>query len=356
MLRFAGRLILLLAFAAILAWIGVQVWRLTQAAEAGRLAVAPRAGLPELEAASVALFERAAPSVVYLYADTGGEMGDGGAGSGFAWDRSGHIVTNYHVVEGIKRVRVRLNSGEAIRGRVVGTAPDYDLAVIQLIDAPHQLDPLPLGQSAGLKVGQFAFAIGNPYGLSRTLTTGIVSALDRRLPTPSGRDVVGAIQTDAAINPGNSGGPLLDSAGRLIGVTTAIVSQTGGSAGIGFAVPVDVVARIVPILIRDGRIPRPGIGILAVPEELALRYGYDGVVIAQVQPGSSAAQAGLRAADRLSKQPADIITHAGGRRIANIAELAESLERAGIGQRIDLIVERDGRSRKIEVTVMDVGG
>jgi 2-alkenal reductase len=250
-------------------------------------AVTARGSLADAERTAIDLFERTAPSVVYIFTRDGAGRARG-AGSGFIWDRAGHVVTNNHVVEGASRVSIRLDDGEVVDGRVVGTAPDYDLAVIRLGATRALLKPIPIGRSADLQVGQSVFAIGNPFGLSRTLTKGIISALDRRLPTANNRVVRGVIQTDAAINPGNSGGPLLDSAGRLIGVNTAILSETGSASGIGFSVPVDIVNRIVPLLIRDGRVPRPGIGIIVVDDETAARLGAHVVRVHDVEPIASA--------------------------------------------------------------------
>jgi 2-alkenal reductase len=318
--------------------------------------VTPRGELAEIERHRIALFEGAAPSVVYLFTEGPSRGGErrAGAGSGFVWDSAGHVVTNHHVIEGATRVRVRLDSGAAIDAKLIGSAPDQDLAVVKLAETREPLHAIPVGSSSDLKVGQSVFAIGNPFGLNRSLTTGIISALDRRLPTASNREVAGAIQIDAAINPGNSGGPLLDSAGRLIGVTTAILSDTGSFAGVGFAVPVDVVNRIVPSLIRDGRVPRPGIGIMAAPEEATARLGVSGVVVAQVQPHSSAAEAGLQGINRATGALGDVITHVNGRPVQSIAELASQLERIGIGNRAELTVLRDGRSRTISVGVFDI--
>ena len=315
-------------------------------------AVTPRGNLADAERSTVALFEAVAPSVVYIF--TAGS-GGGGAGSGFMWDRAGHVVTNYHVIEGARRVSVRLDDGEAVEAAIVGVAPDYDLAVLRLRETRAHLRPIPLGASAGLKVGQAVFAIGNPFGLSRTLTTGIVSALDRRLPTASNREVRGVIQTDAAINPGNSGGPLLDSAGRLIGVNTAIISgKNGGSSGIGFAVPVDIVNRIVPRLIEDGKVPRPGIGVQVLTEEEAARLGIAGLVITGVVPNSSAARAGLVGANIGARRLGDVITGVNGRAVRTIAEFAAELTRVGVGNRAELTVMRNGRRRTVTVTVMDI--
>ncbi|MGE0715808.1 MAG: S1C family serine protease, partial [Alphaproteobacteria bacterium] len=276
----------------------------------------------------------------------------GGAGTGFVWDGAGHVVTNFHVVENARRVRVRIFNGTAIDGRVVGTAPDYDLAVVRLADTPYGLRPIPIGSSTELKVGQSTYAIGNPFGLARTLTTGVVSALDRRLPTASHREITGVIQTDAAINPGNSGGPLLDSAGRLIGVNTAIISESGGAAGIGFAVPVDTVNRVVPALIRDGRVPRPGIGISALPEDAVPEL--PGIAIERVYPGSPAAIAGLRGGDRRSGATGDIIVAADGVPVRTLGDLAAALQRVGVGRTVELTILRDGQRMKVAVGIVDI--
>ena len=255
--------------AAGLLWLAYPIVQGLLFAETEKRLVTPRGDLAGYEITSTNVFESAAPSVVYIFSERrgramfGAEQPQQGAGSGFVWDRAGHIITNQHVVEGADRVFVRFDSGEAAPATYVGGSRDHDLAVLRVSSSPVTLSPIPIGSSSDLKIGQFVFAIGNPFGLSRTLTTGIVSALDRRLPTQSGREITGVIQTDAAINPGNSGGPLLDSAGRLIGVNTAIISGTGSYSGIGFAVPVDTVNRIVPQIIRDGRPARPGIGIQA---------------------------------------------------------------------------------------------
>ncbi len=316
-------------------------------------AVTARGTLADAERTAIDLFERASPSVVYIFTRNGGGRG-GGAGSGFVWDRAGHVVTNHHVVEGASRVAIRLDDGEAVDATVVGTAPDYDLAVVRLGETRALLKPIPVGRSADLRVGQSVFAIGNPFGLSRTLTTGIISALDRRLPTATGRVVQGVIQTDAAINPGNSGGPLLDSAGRLIGVNTAILSDTGAASGIGFSVPVDIVNRIVPQLISEGRVPRPGIGIVVVDDESAARMGVNGLVIMRVLPRSAAERAGLRAGDPEAREIGDVITKVDGTPVRTIAEFAAELARIGIGNRARLTVVNRGRAREVAVTVTDI--
>ncbi len=315
--------------------------------------VVPRAELTATERLAAELFAATAPSVAYIFTRDG-VGGAAGTGSGFVWDRAGHIVTNSHVVEGAGEVVVVLDRDLALPARVVGTAPWVDLAVLRIDSRIAELRPIPVGSSADLLVGQKVFAIGNPFGLTRTLTEGIISALDRRLPTAAGREVAGVIQTDAAINPGNSGGPLIDTAGRLIGVNTAILAPAGTFAGVGFAVPVDTVNRYVPLLIRDGRVPLPGIGISVLPEEAAIRLGLRGVAIQAVQPGSAAARAGLRGVDQLGRL-GDVILAVDGRPVASLADLALELERVGIGATASLTILRDGRRRQVEVEVQDIG-
>lgn len=335
-------------------------------------AVTARGDLAPAETSTVALFARASPSVVHVFAqaaaqgralmgveEEGEEQGGGSqTGTGFVWDAGGHIVTNNHVVDaavkGAGSISVRLSSGEVIAATVVGVAPSYDLAVLRLGRTQALPPPLAIGTSADLKVGQAAFAIGNPFGLDHTLTTGVVSALQRRLPTGEGRELSGVIQTDAAINPGNSGGPLLDSAGRLIGVNTAIFSPSGASAGIGFAIPVDVVNRVVPELIRNGRTRNPGIGIIAGQEATAARLGIDGVVVLRVLRGSPAANAGLRGIDPQTGTIGDVIVGAGDQPVHRLADLTAAMEAAGVGATVDLTVERDGRTRRVRVTTTDV--
>ncbi|MFM2130416.1 MAG: hypothetical protein RL477_1962 [Pseudomonadota bacterium] len=325
-------------------------------------AVTPRGPLTTEESHDVRLFAGAAPSVAYIFTarlpegapPTAENLQPAGAGSGFVWDTLGHVVTNNHVIEGADAVAVKLDEGEPIPAKVVGHTPDYDLAVLKLSAVPRNLRPIPIGRSADLRIGQRVYAIGNPYGLDRTLTTGIVSATGRRLPTARGREIPGVIQTDAAINPGNSGGPLLDSAGRLIGVNTAILSGSGASAGVGFAVPVDVVNRIVPQLIEKGRVPTPGIGILAVPDELAVRSQISGVVIARIVRGSPAAKAGLKGIEENGGRLADIIVGIGGKTVDTFHDLAQALFELGVGKRAILRIKRDGRVREVELTVTDI--
>jgi 2-alkenal reductase len=325
-------------------------------------AVAPRGPLNATEQSVVRLFESAAPSVAYINTErieptslfTVGVAK--GTGSGFVWDNAGHVVTNFHVVEGARVVQVQLDAGKTYPARVVGVAPDYDLAVVRLGETPAGLKPIPLGTSSDLRIGQSVYAIGNPFGLTRTLTSGLVSALDRHLPTSDVREIAGAIQTDAAINPGNSGGPLLDSAGRLVGVTTAIRSPSGGSTGVGLAIPVDLVNRIVPQLIARGRAPQPSIGIIPVHPDLVARAGITGVVIAGISPGTPAARAGLVALDRRSGRLGDVIVAVNGRLVESLPTLAAELDRVGVDNVAELTVLRDGKERRVRVKVVDLAG
>lgn len=257
------------------------------------------------------------------------------------------------MIDNARRILVVLDEGRSLPARLVGSAPWTDLAVVQIEDPPADLRPIAVGSSADLLVGQSVFAIGNPFGLSRTLTQGIISALGRRLPTEGGREIADVIQTDAAINPGNSGGPLIDGGGRLVGVNTAIISPAGSSAGVGFAIPVDTVNRIVPALIRDGRAPLPGLGISALPEEVGARIGVRGVVIGSVMSGGAAARHGIIGVTPEGRL-GDVIVAAGGKPVANLADLAIELERVGIGAQIRLTVLRDGRPRDIDVVVQDI--
>jgi 2-alkenal reductase len=325
--------------------------------------VEPRGSLSEIERTTIEVFERVSPSVVQVVGRAGamealpaeGENGAAQSGTGFIWDAAGHIVTNDHVVGGTSSLAVRLATGQVLRAQIVGMAPNYDLAVIRVDNTRSLPPPVPIGTSDDLKVGQLVFAIGNPFGLDQTLTTGIISALKRRLPTSGGREITNVIQTDAAINPGNSGGPLLDSAGRVIGVNTAILSPSGTSAGIGFAIPIDSVNRVVPELISRGSVPTPGIGIVAANEAAATRAGVEGVVILRTAPGSPAERAGLRGVDPATGRLGDVIVGVNGKPVRQLADLTQELERVGVGKRVALAVQRDGRETAVEVEVTDIG-
>jgi S1-C subfamily serine protease len=324
--------------------------------------VEPRGSLAEAERTTIEIFERVSPSVVQVVARAAAagprgldEEGAGvQSGTGFMWDTSRHVVTNSHVVAGTSEVVVRLASGDVVQAQPVGVAESYDLAVLRL-GGVRQLPPaVNVGTSTDLKVGQWAFAIGNPFGLDQSLTTGVISALKRRLPTSAGREIGNVIQTDAAINPGNSGGPLLDSAGRLIGVNTAIFSPSGANAGVGFAIPVDVVNRVVPQLIRNGRVPTPGIGIVAASEEMAARLGAEGVVVVRTMPSSPAEQAGLRGVDPRTGVLGDVIVAVDGKPVHNLANLTDQLEQAGVGKTVELSIKRGGATTSVKMQVADI--
>ncbi len=282
-----------------------------------------------------------------------------GSGSGFFWGRQGHVVTNYHVVEGANRFTVTLADQTDWEAELVGIAPEKDLAVLKVISSAGKQVPLEIGRSDDLLVGQRVLAVGNPFGLDHTLTTGVVSALGRELTSPTGRLIRDVIQTDAAINPGNSGGPLLDSNGRLIGVNTAIYSLSGGSAGIGFAIPVDTVARLVPQLIRYGRPVEPGIGgMYWLADRYTRRFDLEGVVVQDVARGSRAASlgfAGLTRTRRGRYELGDRVLEVNGRRVHTVDQLRDEFERVGVGGAVELIVDRDGRRRKVTIELQRVG-
>jgi len=254
------------------------------------------------------------------------------------------------------RVEVTLGGDYVYKGILVGAAPDKDIAVLQISAPAEELEPIPLGDSESLRVGQKVFAIGNPFGLDHTMTSGIVSALDREITAVTGRSIQGVIQTDAAINPGNSGGPLLDSAGRLIGVNTAIYSPSGASAGIGFAVPVDAVNRVVPQIISHGKVIRPGIGVTLANEKVARRLDIQGLLVINVQPGSSADRAGIRGTRQVRGEIilGDIILALNGVPVETYDDLRNELEHYNIGDEVTLIILRDDDHLKIKVRLEEV--
>jgi len=326
-------------------------------------AVASRGPLAADEIANIDVFKRIGPSVVHITTLTNQremfslnvQQVPRGTGSGFIWDEAGHVVTNFHVIQGGNAARVTLADQSSYSAKLVGAFPDRDLAVLR-IDAPKdKLPPIPVGTSRDLIVGQRVYAIGNPFGLDQTLTTGIVSALNREIEAFNDRVIRGVIQTDAAINPGNSGGPLLDSAGRLIGVNAQIASPSGASAGIGFAIPVDEVNRVVPRLIRDGRVVRPALGIAALPESVneALKLP-KGVGVVQVTAGGPAAKAGLqpfRRGDEGGVVQGDVITAVDDKAVANLDDLLTQLEAHQPGDNVTLTLWRAGKTRKQEVAL-----
>lgn len=281
-----------------------------------------------------------------------------GSGSGFFWDRQGHVVTNYHVVEGANRFAVTLADQTDWEAELVGVAPEKDLAVLKVTSSAGRQTPLAVGRSDDLLVGQKVLALGNPFGLDHTLTTGVVSALGRELTSPAGRVIRDVIQTDAAINLGNSGGPLLDSSGRLIGVNTAIYSPSGGSAGIGFAIPVDTVTRLVPQLIRHGRPIEPGIvGMHWLADRYTRRFDLEGVVVQDVSGGSQAEALGFEGLQRTSRGRyvlGDRVLAVDGNKVQTIDQLRDTFETTGVGGTVELTIERDGRRRVVRVDLQRV--
>jgi S1-C subfamily serine protease len=332
--------------------------------EAEPRAITPRGPLGADELAQVELFKKASPSVVHITSlgvqrdlfSMNMQQVPRGTGTGFVWDSSGHIVTNFHVIQGANGARVTLADQSSHDARLVGAFPDRDLAVLK-IEAPREkLPPLAIGTSRDLLVGQRVYAIGNPFGLDQTLTIGIVSALNREIESFNNRSIRGVVQTDAAINPGNSGGPLLDSAGRLIGVNTQIASPSGASAGIGFAIPVDEVNRIVPRLIRDGRFVRPAMGVTAGSAQLQRALNLPrGVAVVQVARNSPAARAGITPFSRGSRGEVvagDVITAIDGEPVADLDDMLAQLERRQPGQTVAATVWREGRNRQVSVTLV----
>jgi S1-C subfamily serine protease len=323
--------------------------------------VAARGTLAEDEQNNIAVFKSVSPSVVHIttlalardFLSLNVMQIPRGTGSGFIWDDRGHVVTNFHVIQGAQSARVTLADQSTWKAALVGASPDRDLAVLK-IDAPKEkLKPIAVGVSRELQVGQKVYAIGNPFGLDQTLTSGIISALNREIESATNRPIRGVIQTDAAINPGNSGGPLLDSAGRLIGVNTAIFSPSGAYAGIGFALPADEVNRVVPRLIRDGRFIRPALGIQAAAKSFQESLGLpQGVAVIGVLPDSPAQQAGLRPFRRApdgSLVAGDIIVALNGKPIATFDELLTALEQHQAGDTVTLSILRG--DKKLELTV-----
>jgi len=330
----------------------------------GAIPPQPQPELQDLEKATIALFEHASPAVVFITSlavqQNAFSLNETeiprGSGSGFIWDREGHVVTNFHVLAGGDAFKVTLADQSTWDARPIGVAPEKDLAVLK-IDAPAaKLPPLPLGNSETLKVGQSVFAIGNPFGFDQSLSTGVVSALGREIQSVGGAPIRDVIQTDTAINPGNSGGPLLDSAGRLVGVNTAIYSPSGASSGIGFAISGHDVAWVVPDLIRYGRVQRPTLGVELAPENWAQRLGLEGAVIYRVDRGTGAEKAGLQGIRRAAfgrVQLGDIILTVDGQPVTSSGGLLVALEGKKAGQTVRVGVLRG--DRKVEVPV-ELGG
>ncbi len=332
----------------------------------------------DLERQMAAVYREAGPSVVNIvsrsisYDFFFNPVPRQGSGSGFFYDRLGHIVTNYHVIADANEVQVTLADGRSLPAQLVGSDPSNDLAVIRVDLPASEIRPLPIGDSTQVYVGQFVLAIGNPFGLERTMTFGIVSALGRVIESPNQRFIGEVIQSDVAINPGNSGGPLLDLNGQVIGVNSAILSPSGANAGIGFAISARTVQRVVPVLIREGRYPHPSLGVRVIeltPQRVALfeRAGMQipvtqGLLIAELISGGPAAQAGLRGPDRLARVGnlnlpvgGDVIVALNGQPIASRQELLVYLEtETRIGETVQVTVIRDGREQTIPVTLAEL--
>lgn len=332
------------------------------ASKSSRREIAPVTYLTNAEEATIKLFESSAPSVCFITTSTLREDFwnrnvmeiPSGTGSGFIWDKEGHIITNFHVIQNASKIQVTLSDRTVYEAKVVGQEPNKDLAVLK-IDAPaNKLQPIPVGQSSTLRVGQSVYAIGNPFGLDQTLTTGVISALGREITSLTGRPIRDVIQTDAAINPGNSGGPLLDSSGRLIGVNTMIYSPSGASAGIGFSIPVDEVNWVVSDLIKYGVLKRPVMGIQLLPEQYAENWGIEGVMIYGIEPGSPAEKAGLKGVNRNrfgEIERGDIIVGINNKDIKNSNDLFLALEKYNPGDKIEVVYKRDDKKLKVQLTL-----
>jgi S1-C subfamily serine protease len=331
--------------------------------EAVPRSVTPRGALAADEQNNINVFKATSPSVVHIttlqnqrdFFSLNVSQVPSGTGTGFVWDGQGHIVTNFHVIQGASAAQVTLADQSQWQAELVGAFPDRDLAVLRIKAPRDKLPPIVVGSSRDLQVGQKVFAIGNPFGLDQTLTVGIVSALNREIDSVNRRTIRGVIQTDAAINPGNSGGPLLDSTGRLIGVNTAIYSPSGASAGIGFAIPVDEVNRIVPRLIRDGRVTRPALGVSSGPEGMTRALGLAaGVPLVGVVPGGPAARAGLQPFRRGSNGgvvPGDVVLAVNDEAVADLDDLLTQLERHRPGDTVTLTLWRNGKTREVNVVL-----
>jgi S1-C subfamily serine protease len=330
------------------------------AAPAAPRPIAPRGPLFPDEEANIRIFRDTSPSVVYItslavvrdpFTLDATEVPQG-TGTGFVWDDEGHVVTNFHVIAEAGAVQVTLDDQSVFPARVIGAAPEKDLAVLRVQAPREKLRAIPVGTSADLQVGQRVLAIGNPFGLDHTLTTGIVSALGRSMTSVGGRRIEGVVQTDAAINPGNSGGPLLDSSGRLVGINTAIQSPSGASAGIGFAVPVDTINRVVPQLIQHGRLLRPSLGVHVADDRITHRLGLTGALVVDVDKGSGAALAGVHPTrERRDGRIVlgDVIVGIGANAVKDADDLLGALEDLAPGDVVPLRLRRDGRELEVKV-------
>ncbi|MDX6695792.1 MAG: hypothetical protein QOF02_3395 [Blastocatellia bacterium] len=333
---------------------------------------APAPGITDPSLASdeqnnIEVYKAISPGVVAIKStsyrqDFFGQVEEGeGSGSGSVIDDQGNILTNYHVVEGAQKLSVSFGPDKTYPAKVIGGDPDTDLAVIKVEAPREQLTVVPLGDSDKVTVGQKVLAIGNPFGLDRTLTTGVISGLQRPIRARNGRPIEGALQTDASINPGNSGGPLLDSHGRMIGINSQILSPGGGgSVGVGFAIPVSIAKRVVPALIKDGVVRRPKLGISTRPvkglgDQVQLPVS-DGVIIIEVVPGGSAAAAGLRGVQQTVDGDftlGDIITAIDGEKISTTDDLYRTLDKHQVGDVIKVEVARDKGRTTVPVRLLD---
>ena len=327
-------------------------------------AIAPRGDLAEDEKSTIKLFQNSSPSVVHITTLTiqsdmfnfNVQKIPRGSGSGFIWDDKGHVVTNYHVIEGANAAQVALADRTTVAASLIGADPSRDIAVLKIKIDQEKLRPILLGESHDLQVGQKVFAIGNPFGLDHSLSTGVVSGLGREVNTGRGQVLHGMIQTDAAINPGNSGGPLLDSAGRLIGVNTAILSPSGASAGIGFAMPVDDVRWVVTMIINRDHADksRPSLGIDFVSDHLAQSFGIEGVLFYNVDPNGASAQAGLIPTTRGSFRRiliGDIIVALNGQPVRIKNDLMRVLSGLRPGEVVTLTVVRNDQRINVQITL-----
>jgi S1-C subfamily serine protease len=333
------------------------------AADAQPRVVTPRGELAGDEKDTIALFKAVSPSVVHvtnLSAQRDGftlnvQAVPRGSGTGIIWDDRGFVVTNFHVLDGASAARIVLADHSTYETSQIWGFPDKDLAVVRINAPKEKLKPITVGTSADLQVGQKTLAIGNPFGLDQTLTTGVISALGREIESANGRPIRGVIQTSAAINPGNSGGPLLDSAGRLIGINTAIVSPSGASAGIGFAIPVDEVNRVVPQLIAHGKVVRPRLGVQLADDQQARRLGVtEGALLLQVVPGGPAQKAGLHGTgydEDGGLVPGDAVVALDGKPVRSANDLYAALDAHKPGDTVTLTVQRGGQKQDVRATL-----
>ena len=376
MYRLSGRQILVIALASAL-FAAVAVAGFQQLSghfqPLGSASISPPSSItdPSLatdEQNNIEVYKATAPGVVYIQSTTTVRDFFGmfsrpveGAGSGSIIDEQGNILTNYHVIADAEKLTVSFGSGKNYPAKVVGRDPDTDLAVIKLLETPKEaLTIVPMGDSDKLIVGQKVLAIGNPFGLDRTLTTGVISGLQRPIRALNGRQIEGAIQTDASINPGNSGGPLLDSHGRMIGINSQIESPSGASAGVGFAIPINIAKRVVPELVKNGEVRRPKLGVTtraveSLSNQVRLPVS-SGALIINVVPDSGAARAGLRGIVQTEDgdvEIGDIIVGLDGQKVSNNDDLYRALDKHQVGDTVNVEIYRDGRQMTVPVKLTE---